>query len=386
GGKDLWVRMIGQPEIENGICVKITGSFQDIDKIKRAERELLKAATEKQTLLESIGDAFFAVDQNWIVTYWNNQAATLLDCPKSAVLKNNLWDVFPDAVDTPFQRNYEATMLDRKKRHFEAYFDRASSWFEVTVYPTTEGLSIFFKNVTQRKLAEVRLKELNKSLRAHTRELVTANKGLEQFSYIVSHNLRSPVANITGLSQLLQNDDYPPEVREQLFKQVFNNVDRLDAVIKDLNNILQVRVDIKATKEKIDLYDLVSGIRSSIEHVIKQAEAVITCNSGENDSVISVKSYLYSILYNLILNSIKFRRPGIPPEIELSTTTRKEFTILTFKDNGLGIDLSEKEDQIFNLYKRFHHHVEGKGMGLFMVRTQVEMLGGKISLQSKINA
>src|SRR5690606_34290649 len=61
GGKDLWVRMIGQPEIENGICVKITGSFQDIDKIKRAERELLKAATEKQTLLESIGDAFFAV-------------------------------------------------------------------------------------------------------------------------------------------------------------------------------------------------------------------------------------------------------------------------------------------------------------------------------------
>src|SRR5690606_25078655 len=214
GGRDLWVRMIGQPEIENGVCNKVTGSFQDIDKIKRAEREVLKAATEKQTLLESIGDAFFAVDQNWIVTYWNNQAATLLDCHKSAVLKNNLWDVFPDAVDTPFQRNYEATMLDRKKRHFEAYFDRASSWFEVTVYPTTEGLSIFFKNVTQRKLAEVRLKELNKSLRAHTRELVTANKGLEQFSYIVSHNLRSPVANITGLSQLLQNDDYPPEVRE----------------------------------------------------------------------------------------------------------------------------------------------------------------------------
>src|SRR5690606_16972789 len=140
------------------------------------------------------------------------------------------------------------------------------------------------------------------------------------------------------------------------------------------------------TKEKIDLYDLVSGIRSSIEHVIKQAEAVITCNFGEKDSVISVKSYLYSIFYNLILNSIKFRRPGIPPEIELSTKTRTEFTIITFKDNGLGINLSEKEDQIFNLYKRFHHHVEGKGMGLFMVRTQVEMLGGKISLQSKINA
>lgn len=108
----------------------------------------------------------------------------------------------------------------------------------------------------------MRSKELNRSLRAHTRELVTANKGLEQFSYIVSHNLRSPVANITGLSHLLQNDDYPQEVREQLFKQVFDNVDRLDEVIKDLNNILQVRVDIKATKERIDLYDLVRGIRS----------------------------------------------------------------------------------------------------------------------------
>ena len=385
-GKDLWVRMIGQPEIEEGVCVKITGSFQDVDKIKRAESEVLKAAIEKQTLLESIRDAFFAVDRNWMVPYWNNQAASLVNCPKSEVLKKNLWEVFPEAIDSPFQRNYEATMLDKQKRHFEAYFDRTSSWFEVTVYPTAEGLSIFFKDVTQRKLAEGRLKELNRSLRAHTRELVTANKGLEQFSYIVSHNLRSPVANITGLSHLLQNDDYPQEVREQLFKQVFDNVDRLDEVIKDLNNILQVRVDIKTTKEKIDLYDLVAGIRSSIQHVIQQAEAVITCDFGDSASLMTVKSYLYSIFYNLILNSIKFRRPGIPPVIEISAKSRGEFIILNFKDNGLGIDLSAREDQIFNLYKRFHHHVEGKGMGLFMVRTQVEMLGGKISLQSKINS
>lgn len=120
--------------------------------------------------------------------------------------------------------------------------------------------------------------------------------------------------------------------------------------------------------------------------MIQQAGAVIHCNFGDSASLVTVKSYLYSIFYNLILNSIKFRRPGIPPVIEISAKTRGEFIILGFKDNGLGIDLSAKEDQIFNLYKRFHHHVEGKGMGLFMVRTQVEMLGGKISLQSKINA
>ncbi len=163
-GKEIWVRAMGQPEVEQGKCVKVSGSFQDIDKIKRAEFEVLNAVREKETLLESIGDAFFAVDENWIVTYWNEHAADLLNCPKTAIIKKNLWEVFPDAIGTPFQRNYEDTMQDKRKRHFEAFFERTSAWYEETVYPSNKGLSVFFKDVTERKNADVKLRELNKSL------------------------------------------------------------------------------------------------------------------------------------------------------------------------------------------------------------------------------
>ncbi len=99
-----------------------------------------------------------------------------------------------------------------------------------------------------------------------------------------------------------------------------------------------------------------------------------------------VQSYLHSIFYNLLTNSIKYRTPGIPPAIGIRSETRAGTLVITFEDNGLGIDLVKKGEQVFGLYKRFHHHIEGKGMGLFLVKTQVELLGGKISIESKENA
>jgi signal transduction histidine kinase len=94
---------------------------------------------------------------------------------------------------------------------------------------------------------------------------------------------------------------------------------------------------------------------------------------------------MYSIFHNLITNSIKYRQPGIAPIIEITSTVHQGKIDLVFKDNGLGIDLKRKGTEVFGLYKRFHHHVEGKGMGLFMVKTHVETIGGTISIESEIN-
>ncbi|HER40286.1 MAG TPA: PAS domain S-box protein, partial [Salinimicrobium catena] len=385
GGRALWVRVIGHPEVENSQCVRISGSFQDIDKIKRAEHNVLQAAKEKETLLESIGDGFFAVDRQWQVTYWNKHAASLLSCPRETVIGQNLWKVFPDALGSAFHKNYEATMQDRRKRHFEAYFERTSSWFEVNVYSSQDGLSIFFKDITQSKLAKVKLKDLNKSLKAYTRELVSANKGLEQFSYIVSHNLRAPVANILGLADLLKQPDYPPEVKEHFLQEIFSNIERLDAVTSDLNDILQTKSDIKTRKEEVFLEELVEGITTSIHHLIIEERVKILLDFKNVPKITTVRSYLHSIFYNLILNSIKYKKPNVAPIIKIRAVSKGEFYSITFKDNGLGIDLTKQGNNVFNLYKRFHHHIQGKGMGLFMVKTQVEMLGGKISIKSEVD-
>jgi signal transduction histidine kinase len=108
-------------------------------------------------------------------------------------------------------------------------------------------------------------------------------------------------------------------------------------------------------------------------------------NFSAIDSFFTIKSYFYSIFYNLILNSIKYKKENIPPVIKISSCKFEDRILLKFTDNGLGMDLQKSGEQVFGLYKRFHTHIEGKGMGLFMVKTQVEALGGKINISSEVN-
>ena len=131
---------------------------------------------------------------------------------------------------------------------------------------------------------------------------------------------------------------------------------------------------------------IIQDIEISLSTLIKDEEAIIVYDKIERNEMITIKSYLYSILYNLILNSLKYRRKEVRPIIEISSKVVEGKLQLLVKDNGLGIDLKKKGDQVFGLYKRFHTKTaEGKGMGLFMVKTQVETIGGRISLTSIVN-
>ena len=108
------------------------------------------------------------------------------------------------------------------------------------------------------------------------------------------------------------------------------------------------------------------------------------CGFDEVDAIFTIKSYLYSIFYNLTSNSIKYRRTDVAPVITIQSRKVKNKLEICFKDNSKGIDLDKNGSQLFGLYKRFDTTTEGKGMGLFMVKTQVEALGGKINVKSKL--
>ena len=383
-GNERWVRVIGEAELIGERCI-IHGSFQDIDKIKKAESEVIKAYQEKNIILESIGDAFFAIDKNWVINYWNKEAARLWQQPKSTVLNENLWDVFPESVGSKSYKKYHQAVKSGQIVHFEDYYPHLEKWLEMSAYPSTNGLSVFFRDITERKISEKRLKELNTSLQDYTNELVRSNKELEQFSYMVSHNLRAPVANIIGLGGLLGDETYPTTLRQEFLNGILENVKRLDEVIIDLNLVLQVKRQISEKNETVNLQDLVDNIQSSIQGLVDRENVQIITNFREANEFKTLKTYLHSIFYNLILNSIKYHQPDLTPVIEISTRVSNGKLTIVFKDNGMGFDLNRHEGQIFGLYKRFHHHIEGKGMGLFMVKTQVEMLGGTVSVTSKIN-
>lgn len=216
-------------------------------------------------------------------------------------------------------------------------------------------------------------------------DLMQRNRDLEQFANVISHNLRAPVANIISIADLLEKELNPSREKALLLESLGSATKALDVVIKDLNYILQTKKEISEQKTNVDFEQILTAIRLSIQQLIDQNEAAFISDFSAVAGISSIRSYVYSILYNLISNSIKFKRAGVPPLITIHTEKLPNGVLLVCKDNGLGIDLAKKRSELFGLYKRFHPHTEGKGLGLFLIKTQIEALGGRIDVSSTVN-
>jgi PAS domain S-box-containing protein len=215
-------------------------------------------------------------------------------------------------------------------------------------------------------------------------DLTRRNNDLEQFAYIISHNLRAPVSNVMSLSDMLINDDFDDESKPTILKGLDRSVKKIDDIINDLNEILQSRQSINDKKEAISIPQLARDIKLSINNIVIKDNVTFHYDFGEVDYVFTVRSYLYSILYNLILNSIKYRRDEVALVITITAKLQENQIIkIWVADNGKGIDLKRNKDTLFGLYQRFDQTVEGRGLGLYMVKTQVEALGGTIQVESQ---
>lgn len=214
-------------------------------------------------------------------------------------------------------------------------------------------------------------------------ELLKRNEALEQFTYVISHNLKAPIANIKALTQILEHSFSETEEIDIINKMTLS-VANLDAVIADLNQILQIKQYQNAAQETIDFHTIISSIQLSIKNLIIKEHVKFELNLSCATSIVSIKSYLYSVFYNLTLNSIKYRNPDIDPILKITCIEEGSEVIITFQDNGKGIDLEKHGSQLFGLYKRFDSSIDGKGLGLYMVKSQIEELGGTISVESTI--
>lgn len=214
------------------------------------------------------------------------------------------------------------------------------------------------------------------------KQLISQNNDLLQFSYIASHNLRGPVATLLGLINLIEREEEPADIKA-ISTHLMSSTRKLDEVILDLANILEIRELQSLPKELVSVNEIVGAVTKSLTAQIENYGTDIKVDVSSLDSFFTIKSYLYSILYNLISNSIKFRSKNRKPVITISTfKTDREFGF-QINDNGIGIDLDRYRNKLFNLYQRFHIHVDGKGLGLYLVRTQTIALGGEIVVESK---
>jgi PAS domain S-box-containing protein len=372
----------------NGNLVSIHGVVHDVTNTKVAEQALLQSQRNLRTIVDSIPQSIFAKDYDGKLVFVNKSFAALFGMTPKQLLNSNLKDILPEGNEFNDHLETDRELIDTNGTSIvpELNFidhNGCHRIFYTTKVPYTlpgkaiKALLVIAMDITQQKHAD---NERTKMLS----DIVQRNKDLEQFSYIVSHNLRAPVANIIGLVTELNDDTHDAEVKNMLQRDMSTSVKKLDDVIIDLNKILQLKTEIVEEREDVKLPDLISDIRSSLSQLISEEKVQFDLNF-EIDSLHTLKSYLQSIFYNLISNSIKYRQPNVSPVISITTTAYEKGVRIIFRDNGIGIDLARRGDHVFGLYKRFHHHVEGKGIGLFMVKTQVETLGGKITIDSKIN-
>jgi PAS domain S-box-containing protein len=390
-GKECIVHERGEVvyDITTGKPIKILGSMQDITERRLADESLQKSEANLRTIFDNADTSYILLDSDLKIVSFNHQADEEFIKQFSKPL-----------VEGETFTQYE--LVDRKERAIEMFKkvlkgdhiqyednfnqpDGTISWYSMRLSPVSDnkkkiiGVLIAITDITPRKIAELEREKI-------TTDLVQRNKDLEQFAYIVSHNLRAPLANIMGFSEAITDlGELDPETKKQVLEGLSHSVHRLDNVILDLNQILQVKRQISEMKEIVKFSVVAEDVKADIHNLIQNENVTIKTDFSAIDEMFSLKSYIQSIFYNLMSNSIKYRMPDVPPVIEITSSKTDKKIILTFNDNGMGIDLVKRRDQVFGLYKRFHTQVEGRGMGLFMVRTQVETLGGKISISSEVN-
>lgn len=345
-------------------------------------------------ILQSIGDAVIATDMNGNIILMNRIAENLTGW-KSTDAKNqpimNVLNIINKqtrkAYDNPIisvlktrksiKLKPDTILVSRNKKKEYAISDSCAPILDSI--GNTMGVVLVFRDITKQKQDEA----LKEKISA---DLALRNKDLEQFTAIVSHDLRSPVANILALTALIKEKGSIEDESEFIIDALTKSTKRLDEVIFDLNQILSVGMQIKEIKEPVHFSKLVSDIQESIGKISENEDATFKIDFSRLDEMITIKSYLYSIFHNLISNSIKYRRPNVPLEISIASKLVKDQVILTFSDNGLGINLLKNGNELFGLYKRFHTDIaKGKGMGLYMVKQQVEKLGGTISVKSTVD-
>ena len=263
-----------------------------------------------------------------------------------------------------------------KKKNGELYWEYAvispvlNEAGEITNYVAVK------ENITLQKILQEDQLKL-------TSDLLKRNHDLEKFSYALSHNIRGPLANILGLRDALKRDS-SKGIEQSLLQAISDSADSMDQVIREISNVISIGQVSLEEKKLINIEMVLNSVKADLEHFIKEKQAIIEIDFSKSPFFFSLESYLNSIFHHLIVNALKFSKIGIAPKIQIWTETKNHKIIFHIKDLGIGIDLNRYKNAVFGLYKRFNNSIEGKGIGLYLVKSQVDFLGGEVDVKSEL--
>ncbi len=388
-GTEKWVRAMGKREVSNEKTVRIYGTFQDIDQQKKAQEELLYTKNKLESIFNEMDSVIWSVSlPDYKLIFSTPSAEKLYEC------KLDEWKANPSIwidVMHPEDKHFEQKIWDKlaRKNQFDVEY-RIITKSGIVKWIRNKGKTIFdaqgiplrldgiTTDITYRKRAEIELKEVLEVTQSQ-------NERLKNYAYIVSHNLRSHSANISSLLQILKDEASKELQQNQVFEMLNQASENLLDTIAHLSDIALVNTLSRQRLEKIDLN---TEIQKSISNVSQQASVQKVAINYQQQQGIFIKglhSYVESIFLNLLTNAIKYASSERVSFVEIEVTQIKDKVIVAVKDNGLGIDLSKYGNRVFRLYERFHKNEDSRGLGLFMVKNQIEALKGNIQIKSEVN-
>ena len=370
----------------NGKPLRMIGAIQDVTKQKEEEQRLRLL----ETVITQSKDAVMITDidtsKNVIpnIIFVNSAFTDMTGYPADEVIGKSLELLFGKKSDILEFDKLRTAVQEYKECFVETISYKKNGeefWINFSMIPVTdkEGEHSHWISIQRDVTVE---KEREKEREQLIRELTQNNKDLKQFSYITSHNLRAPLSNLTGLLNLIE--EIPIEDSE--LKEIINGFSKsthlLNETINDLVKVIIIKDNPSVQKEKLFIKDVFENVFNQLSFLISSNKPILKINL-EVETIFDInKSYLESIFLNLLTNAINYREPSRQLRITIATKVEDNNLFMTFKDNGIGIDLEKNNDKIFGLYQRFHNYPESKGLGLYLVKSQVESMGGTISVDS----
>jgi PAS domain S-box-containing protein len=210
------------------------------------------------------------------------------------------------------------------------------------------------------------------------------NKRLQNFAYIVSHNLRSNTGNLQFMVNLFEESE-TEEDKVEVFAHIKSISSSLITTIDHLNEIVKIHTEIDRERKTLEFEEVFKNVVLALHSNIESTDAKIEYDFSRCPVINYIPAYLESIIQNLLTNSLKYRHMDRQPVITCRTVKDHNHIYMIFEDNGIGIDMERYGDKVFGMYKTFHQNPDAKGIGLFITRNQVESLGGTIKIDSTVD-
>ncbi len=359
----------------------------DITERKQIEDTLHKSENNLKSIFENTKTGYALLDTELKIMSFNSNIQKFAQQDLQATLKvgDNIINSFSEsrkqAVLEIMQQVLQGETISYQTKYPQA--DNSERWYNVKFFPVYNdakdilGLVMSMDNISKRKKTE---SDLEKSLETLTEQ----NKRLLNFSYIVSHNLRSHASNIKSILHFIKNAESEEE-RNEFLEHLQTVSESLDNTMQNLNDVVSIHSNLNLKLETLNLNFFIEKAINVLREQIESKMVLVHNLVAANTTVNYNPAYLESIIFNFLSNAIKYSSPDRQPTVVIDSYTENNKMVLRFADNGIGLDLKKYGSKLFGMYKTFHGNKDSKGIGLFITKNQVEAMNGKIEVESVLD-